>query len=247
METRDHCGRFIQTTRVQAPARIAIVDDESLARDAFRQILGASSGCRCLGTFADAGEALDCIPQIRLDLVLMDIRMPGGSGIECARQLKLWNPNLKILMVTGLSEVHACLESIKAGACGYVTKPFAKSFLLRAIAFAMAGGMPLAQDISRKLLESYGPECIRPVSPSRLTQREREIMRWLSQGLADKQIAEITSLSVYTVQSYLKQIRRKLGVQSRTAAVVKWADLDEGLPCPGQELTQISPEPGGRL
>jgi DNA-binding NarL/FixJ family response regulator len=201
--------------------RVALVEDDPQVRDGLALLIDASPGFRCVAALATAELALARIPEAQPDVVLMDIRLPGMSGIECIRQLKRVNPALQIMMLTVFEDHDRIFQSLAAGASGYLLKQTPPDRLIEAIADLHGGGAPLSAPIARRLVEHFQV----PAKPSEagavLSPREHEILQWLAKGFLYKEIAEQLGLSVETVRTHIRNIYEKLHVRSRTEAVMK--------------------------
>jgi DNA-binding NarL/FixJ family response regulator len=200
---------------------IAIVEDDARIRAELEALLSNSPGYRCVGTCASAENALVNIPFWRADVVLMDINLPGMSGIDCVARLKIKMPKLMVLMLTVYDDGESIFRALKAGANGYLVKRLASAKLLEAIQEVSIGGAPMSCQIARKVVQFFhraGPsEDISDLSP-----RELEILQLLVAGCFFKEIADQLKISGETVRTHVNHIYRKLHVRSRTEAVVKY-------------------------
>ncbi|RYD39171.1 MAG: response regulator transcription factor, partial [Verrucomicrobiaceae bacterium] len=166
----------------------------------------------------------------RPDVVLMDIHMPGISGIETTARLKEMMPELQVIMVTVYRDHDKIFDALKAGACGYLLKRSSPEEVRRAIAEVRAGGAPMSAEIARRVVEAFHRPPIKPEDEVHLSKRETEILELLTQGLTNKEIADRLSLSVETVRVHLRRTYDKLHVHSRTEAVVKYRGIGTGGP-----------------
>lgn len=201
---------------------VAIVEDDSQMRETIGTYISQARGFRLVGNFADSEKALTGLPKLKPDVVLMDIGLPGKSGIECVRALKATNPELAIVMFTVYDEGDFLFESLKAGASGYLLKRTSGSKLLESLREAHAGGMPLTRHMATKVAGYFQSLGKKQNELSTLTAREREVLKLLADGLLYKQIATHMGISMDTVRQYLRSIYHKLHVNSRTEAVVKF-------------------------
>lgn len=201
---------------------VSIVDDDAGLRDSIAQFLKTARGFRCLKVYASAEEALKGIPAENPDVVLMDINMPGVDGIECTRLLKTAAPASHILMLTVYEDTDRIFKALAAGASGYLLKRVAPAKLLEAIREVHAGGSPMSGPIARKVVEFFqqGPPPKPEAEP--LSGRERQVLQFLAQGYAYKQIGDQLGVSMDTTRTYIRRIYEKLHVHSRTAAVVRF-------------------------
>jgi DNA-binding NarL/FixJ family response regulator len=165
---------------------------------------------------------LKYLPAHKPDVVLMDIQLPGMSGIECVRDLKKLLPDLQIMMLTVYEDDDNVFKSILAGASGYVLKKTPPSELLEAISDLHNGGSPMSDRIARKVVQAFQQMGKSSRETENLTQRESEILSYVAKGFQDKEIAEKFFLSSETVRTHLRNIYKKLHVRSRTEATLKY-------------------------
>lgn len=204
--------------------RVSIVEDDPKTREGFMKILRHAPEIVCLGAFASVEEAEREIPKIMPDVVLMDINLGSGSGIDCVAALKRLHPKLQFLMLTTYDDSEMIFNSLRAGASGYLLKRSAATELLAAIMEVHEGGSPMSMQIARKVV-SHFHQIRKPASDVELlTEREQGILALLAKGLPYKQIADQLCISPSTVHGHLHKIYGKLHVQSRTEAVVKFLD-----------------------
>lgn len=202
--------------------RVSIVEDDRATREGFVKLLRLSPNIVCFGTYESAEKAEAEISKHLPDLVMMDINLPGRSGIECVTRLKRAHPELEFLMITNYDDTELIFDALRAGASGYLLKRAVPDELLKAIEEVHNGGSPMSMQIARKVV-SHFHQIRKPTSEvDQLTKREHEILTLLAKGLAYKQIAEKLGISFGTVQTHLHTIYGKLHVQSRTEAVVKF-------------------------
>jgi len=202
--------------------KVAIVEDDARVREELAKLLDRSEGFKCLGTYADGEAALAGIPRSFPDVVLMDINLPGISGIECVRRLKTACPSLQIVMLTVYDEVGQLFQSLMAGACGYLLKRTPSDKLLEAITEARLGGAPMTRKIARKLVQYFHQFGSASPEASILSKREQETLALLAEGFRYKEIADQMGISFNTVREYVHSIYQKLHVTSRTEAVRKY-------------------------
>lgn len=206
---------------------VSIVDDDPGLRDSISQFLKLSKGLRCLNVYATGKEALEGIPKEPPDVVLMDINMADLDGIECTRLLKLAAPQVQILMLTVYEDTERIFKALAAGASGYMLKRTAPAKLLDAIREVHAGGSPMSGPIARKVVQFFQATPPAKKESDDLSARERQVLQFLSQGYAYKQIADELGVSIDTTRTYIRRIYEKLHVHSRTEAVVRFlVDLD---------------------
>ena len=200
--------------------KVALVEDSAPRRRNLERMLRRAPGVRCVCACGTAEEALEQIPRSRPDVVLMDINLPGASGIECTARLKALLPDVRVLMLTVYEDETKIFQALKAGASGYILKRTGKKEIVEAINELRQGGAPMTSAIARKVVESFRESP--PKEESKLTRRETEILDCLARGFSNKEIAQQLSLSVETVGWHLKQIYEKLHVHCRTEAAMKF-------------------------
>lgn len=199
---------------------VAIVEDIPEIRLGLAMLINGSEGFSCVHTYANAEAALNGLPEVAPDVVLMDIHLPNMTGIECMMHLKDKCPNTLFVMCTVYEDETNILSAIKAGASGYILKKTTPVKMLEAIQDVYEGGSPMSGIIARKLLKSMQPQP-NPFA-SMLTEREKQMIEWLSQGLRYKEIADKMFISTETVRTHIRNIYEKLQVSSRTEALNKW-------------------------
>jgi DNA-binding NarL/FixJ family response regulator len=202
--------------------KVAIVEDDSRIREELAKLIDRSENFRCVGTYADGETALTEIPGQKPDVVLMDINLPGISGIECVRRLKTACPSIQIVMLTVYDEVGQLFQSLMAGACGYLLKRTPSGKLLEAITEARMGGAPMTRKIARKVVQYFHQLGVTSPEAAILSRREQETLALLAEGFRYKEIADKMGISFNTVREYVHSIYRKLHVTSRTEAVIKY-------------------------
>jgi DNA-binding NarL/FixJ family response regulator len=201
--------------------KIGIVEDNRGVRESWTKLVSAEADFECVGSFASAEEALASFPLSQPEVVLMDIRLPGMSGIECTVRLKKLLPRTQILMVTVYTDNEYLFEALKAGASGYLLKCTDREELARSIREVAAGGAPMSGTIARRVIEAFRKPAPNVRDEWRLSPREQEILGLLAQGLGAKDVACRIDLSYQTVRVHLRNIYEKLHVHSRTEAVAK--------------------------
>ena len=208
---------------------VAIVEDNAALGSSLKKVVESDATLRCIGVWTTAEDALKKIDAFRPHIVLMDINLPGMSGIEATARLKQYLPDIKVVMVTVYRDHDKIFAALKAGACGYLLKRSTPADVREAIQAVRAGGAPMSAEIARRVVEAFHA----PVKPAggeeiKLSKRETEILELLTKGLANKEIADRLGLSVETVRVHLKRIYEKLHVRSRTEAAMKFRDSTEG-------------------
>jgi len=201
---------------------VAIVEDNAVMRKSFRQWVDASPDFRCVFDCATAEEALAEIPRLKPDVVLMDIHLPGESGIACTARLKEQLPAIQVIILTVYRNQELIFQALQAGALGYLLKRSSPEELLKAIAEVRSGGAPMTSEIARMVVEAFQKKPASVTTGESLTTRESEILALLSEGLSNKEIAERVSISYDTVRAHLRHIYEKLHVRGRTEAVMMY-------------------------
>lgn len=199
---------------------VAIVEDDAGIRDALIRVLEGARDFRCLGWFTNGEDALRELPAQKPDVILMDINLPGMSGVECVRRLKAQALSPLVLMLTVYEDSDQIFESLAAGATGYLLKRTPPPELLQAIREVHAGGAPMSSQIARKVVQSF--RTAPPAGTGTLSPREQEILGWLAQGFLIKEIADRLGISFDTVRTHIRRIYEKLQVHSRSQAVAKF-------------------------
>jgi DNA-binding NarL/FixJ family response regulator len=201
---------------------IAIVEDLDEVRDGLKNFIGLSSDFKVLDTFKTAEEALYEIPRIQPEIVIMDINLPGMSGIQCIKELKFKIPDTQFMMFTVYENDEKVFEALKAGASGYLLKNTGLVQLIEAIKELHNGGSPMSANIARKLVNVFQQNENNDLPELKmLTTRENEMLQLLAKGLLYKEIADQMSISVNTVKQHIHNIYEKLHVQNRTEAINK--------------------------
>jgi DNA-binding NarL/FixJ family response regulator len=203
--------------------KVAIVEDNAGVRENWAKLLAAEPGFKCVAACETAEVALKRLPECRPNVVLMDINLPGMSGIECTAHLKEKLPQTQILMVTVYADHEHVFEALKVGASGYLLKCTEPEELIRAIADVMRGGAPMSGQIARRVIEAFRqPRPAPGDAEAQLTARESEILEHLARGFANKEIAARLGTSIETVRVHIRHIYEKLHVHSRTQAAAKY-------------------------
>jgi DNA-binding NarL/FixJ family response regulator len=199
---------------------VGIVEDEKQIHGAISSLINGSEGFSCLNVFENAEDAISKIPELHLDVVLMDIHLPGKSGIDCVSILKPQCTKTQFMMFTSFEDTDSVFKALKAGATGYLTKTTQPSKILDAITDVYNGGSPMSSHIARKIVTSFQAE-LDSKELQKLSPREKEVLDLLSKGLRYKEIADTLFLSTDTVRTHIRNIYEKLQVNSRTEALNK--------------------------
>jgi DNA-binding NarL/FixJ family response regulator len=206
------------------PIRVALVEDQGGLRESLKNALTGVPGITFLTACANAEQALEELPALRPQVVLMDINLPGMSGVECVRHLVERVPGVLVVMLTVYDNTEAIFNSLKSGACGYLHKPVRGRELIAAIREVAGGGSPMSARIARMVVQTFSQPTPRPApaqAEASLTDREQAVLDLVLEGFLYKQIADQLELSVYTVNFHIRNIYRKLQVHSRSEAVAK--------------------------
>jgi len=203
--------------------RVAVVEDSDTLRQCLEKIIDGAPGYKCVCTCGTAEEALVKIPKAKPDVVLMDIHLPGESGIICTARLRESMPELQIIIVTVYNDTKMVFQALKAGACGYVLKRADEKEILGAIAEVRAGGAPMTSEIARMLVRSFmEPPSASLSDKEQLSSREMEILALLAEGLSNKEIGVRLNITAGTVRAHLMRIYYKLHVRCRTEAALEY-------------------------
>jgi len=200
---------------------VGIVEDDALLRKTLVRLVGETRGLCCVAACASGEEALQKLPALKPEVVLMDLNLPQMSGSECIRRLKEMLPSTQVIVLTVYEDSEHIFRALKAGASGYLLKRSDPEEVLDAIKNARDGGAPMSSQIARLVVHSFHQPAPAGLDAI-LTDREKEILSSLSLGLANKEIADKMNISVPTVRTHLRHIYEKLHVRSRSEAIVKY-------------------------
>jgi DNA-binding NarL/FixJ family response regulator len=203
-----------------------LVDDHALVRSAIRQALEAPD-VTVVGEARSAEEAIEIAPQLRPDVLLIDIDLPGLTGIEAVRELAPRLPDTRIVMLTASTDRRDLLEAVRHGAAGYLTKDLSGAALLRAVRGLRQGDLAMSRGHAAAVVEHLARSARAPAPASDageevLSTREGEVLRLLAEGLTDREIAAALSISPRTVESHVSSVLRKLGVRNRAEAAQRY-------------------------
>ena len=204
------------------PISVSIVEDNDELRGTLARVINRADGFRCVSDHANAEDALKDVPQVKPDVVLMDINLPGMNGVECVRQLKQLLPQTQVMMLTVYEDTENIFNALAAGANGYMLKRTSTKELLEAIHEVHRGGSPMTMHIARKVVSSFQKTAATAQPTENLSEREQQVLDLLSQGLMYKEIADKLEISYETVHTYIRRIYEKLQVRTRTEAVAKF-------------------------
>ncbi len=204
--------------------RVAIFEDNQSRRDSLQLLLQADERFESAGIFSDGNNAAFHVDQSKPDVILMDIQMPGTDGIEAVKQIKQAFPEVKIIMQTVFEDDDKVFAALRAGADGYILKKAEPQKIKEAITDVFEGGSPITPGIAAKVIRFFNrlPDVqITSYADFDLTDREKQILRLLSNGLAYKMIAIECNISLFTVKAHIRKIYEKLQVHSATEAIAK--------------------------
>jgi DNA-binding NarL/FixJ family response regulator len=221
---------------------VLLADDQPLLRRGFRMILEAEDGVTVAGEAGDGAEAVELAHRIQPDVVLMDIRMPGTDGIEATRRITAAEPGVRVLVLTTFDLDEYAFGALQAGASGFLLKDVRPHELVAAVRTVASGDAVVSPRVTRRLLEEYaqqlpladgaGDQADRYPKLASLTEREREVLAVVAQGLSNTEIAASLFVSETTVKSHVGRILAKLGLRDRVQIVV--LAYESGLVRPGK-------------
>ncbi len=200
---------------------VSIVEDDSEVRGSLARLIGSSPGYRCVSEHASGESALQEIPRIKPNVILMDINLDGINGVECARRLKPMLPATQIIMLTVYQNTEHIFNALAAGATGYMLKQTKPDDLLNAVRDVHEGGSPMSSHIARKIVQSFQQKGKPDDDTQSLSPREAQVIELLAKGYLYKEVADTMGVSYATIHTHIRHIYEKLQVRSRTEAVVK--------------------------
>jgi DNA-binding NarL/FixJ family response regulator len=211
-----------------APITVAIVEDQSELRESLREVLAASPAIRFVAACANGEEAVRDLPELKPQVVFMDINLPGMDGVECVRQLVSLMPEVLVIMLTVYDNTEAIFRSLEAGACGYLHKPVLGRELVAAAQDVVNGASPMSGKIARLVIQAFKKPlpALQPAEyrseDTELTSREQEVLQHLLDGSLYKEIAQTMGVSAHTVNFHIQNIYKKLHCRSRAQLVAKF-------------------------
>lgn len=209
--------------------KIGIVEDNRGLRETLQQMIEAAPGLRFICAFSNAEDAIRSMPKYAPDVILMDIHLPFRSGIECTRRLKDLCPGLQVLILTVYEDSESIFDALKAGASGYLLKRSSPAEILAAIADVSVGGAPMSSQIARQVVASFqAPTPSLEPEGEPLSERESEVLGYITKGYTGKEIAEKMHVSINTVKTHLRHIYQKLHVRSRTEILLRFRGGADG-------------------
>lgn len=223
--TKDATQKMARTLQQEAPTlltRVAIVEDDAWIRNNLAREIAKAPGFSCLGAFGTGEAAVEAIPALSPDVVLMDINLPGMDGVQCVRRLKELCPEVQFLMLTVYEESENIFNSLLAGARGYLLKRTPMNEVLEGLRQVQEGGTPMSDHIARKVVQYFNQKGTRVSALEALSPREAQVLEKLAGGASYKEVADQLSLSIDTVRMNVRHIYNKLHVHSRGEAVAKY-------------------------
>ena len=207
---------------------IGIVEDDGGLREQLRRLIETTPGFRCAGDWASGEDALPALLAALPDIVLMDVHMPGMSGIDCVAALKETRPEAHVLMLTVYEDSEKIFRALSAGANGYLVKRDIPKKLMPALREMLSGGAPMSSHIARRVVSHFQKKPAAPADELSLSPREKEVLALLAEGCLYKEIAGKLGIGHETVRTHVQRIYQKLQVRTRTEAVVRF--LGQGGP-----------------
>jgi DNA-binding NarL/FixJ family response regulator len=208
------------------PITFALVEDDPKTRESLTEFLSEESRVHCVGSYPTGEAAVRGIPLAKPEVALVDINLPGMSGIECVSRLKKQMPSLQVLMLTKYEESDLIFNSLRAGASGYLLKKLLTVELVPAIEQVRAGGAPMTMQIARKVVDHFSQIQQRASKLNELSPREQEVLALLAKGYLYKEISDRLGISFHTLRNHQRAIYEKLHVHSRTEAAAKYLARD---------------------
>jgi DNA-binding NarL/FixJ family response regulator len=200
---------------------VSIVEDDARVRDSLAGLIDRSPGFRCVSQYPSAESAIEELPRVNPAVVLMDINLPGMSGVECVCTLKELLPDTQIVMLTVYEDTDLIASALAAGATGYLLKQTPSTELLASIREVHNGGSPMTSHIARKVVQLFQHHEMPVHDASSLSPREQEVLDYLAKGYIYEEVALALGISFDTVHTYIRRIFEKLHVHSRTEAVAR--------------------------
>ncbi len=204
--------------------KVALVEDDARFRKSLRRVLEAGGDFTCVADYGTGEEAMEGIPLIRPDVVLMDLNLPDCSGAEVTSSVKAKMPDLSVVILTVYNDAEHVFKALRSGAGGYLLKQATAQEIREAVAEAFRGGAPMSSEIARKVIAAFHEPKPADSPTSQLAPREMQILELVADGYANKEIAHEMDITLSTVCWYLHEIYKKLHVQSRVQAVNKLRD-----------------------
>lgn len=212
------------------PIRLLIVDDQRLMREGLRTLLELEGGVEIVGEAANGQVALDVYAELKPDVVLMDIRMPGMDGVEATRRLHTQWPEARVIILTTFDDDTDVFEGLRAGAVGYLLKDLSGQELANAIRTVNNGGALIEPTVAKRVIAEFArhhppARSIADGLPEPLSERELDVLKLVSAGLSNREIGNKLGLSEGTVKNYVTSVLQKIGVRDRTQAALRGREL----------------------
>ena len=212
------------------PIRLLIVDDQRLMREGLRTLLELEHGFEIVGEAADGQAALDAYAELKPDVVLMDIRMPGMDGVEATRRLCVSWPETRVIILTTFDDDANVFEGLRAGAVGYLLKDLSGQELANAVRTVYSGGALIEPAVAKRVMAEFArlhppARTIEEGLPEPLSERELAVLKLISAGLSNREIGNKLGLSEGTVKNYVTNVLQKIGVRDRTQAALRGREL----------------------
>ncbi len=202
---------------------VSVVEDDAPAREILAEWIERAPGFKCVSQHETVEHALESLPAEKPSVVLMDINLPGLSGIEGVRRLKPLLPETQFLMLTVYQDADHIFDALAAGATGYLLKQTPRNELLASIKEVHAGGSPMTSNIARRVVQAFHRDDATVPEAAKLSQREREVLELLARGYLYKEIIDLLNVSRGTLNTYIRRTYEKLHVCSRSQAVAKFS------------------------
>lgn len=211
------------------PIKVLIVDDHEVVRMGLCSLLNREGSVEVVGEAGSVGEAVEMASRSSPDVVVMDIRLPDGSGVEACREIQTHHPRTKVIMLTSYADDEAVFSSVMAGAAGYLLKQTRGRDLVKAIEAVAAGQSLLDPAVTQKILEGFKKMAATQAGDelSHLSDQERKILALVAEGKTNKEIAELVHLSDKTIKNYISSILSKLNLSRRSQAAAYFARRDQ--------------------
>lgn len=209
------------------PIKVAVVEDDARLRRVLTEVFTRAVNCHLVGAFPTLATAISGLPALLPDVIIMDINLPDGTGVDCVAQLAPQLPAAKIIMLTVYQDTDTIFRALAAGAHGYLVKPVMPDKLIEAVREIRVGGVPMSPPIARKIIDAFlRPATTEAKTPPALEvglgQREQQVLELVVNGLSQKEIAGELRIAVSTVNTYVQRIYEKLHVRSRRGLIARY-------------------------
>jgi DNA-binding NarL/FixJ family response regulator len=209
------------------PIKVAVVEDDARLRRVLTEVFTSDANCRLVGAFPTVATAISGLPALEPDVIIMDINLPDGTGVDCVAQLAPQLPTAKIIMLTVYQDTDTIFRALAAGAHGYLVKPVMPAKLIEAVREIRVGGVPMSPPIARKIIDAFirptaSEAKALPVPETGLGQREQQVLELVVNGLSQKEIAGELGIAVSTVNTYVQRVYETLHVRSRRGLIARY-------------------------